>query len=166
VLGAIPSPDVETLADVMSGRSDATAKDVIVPTGWAGVDVLPSGSDALAEVGLRRGSEQDPDSRGSGHVDSSRGGRVGSWMLSHRMTHSAQQLGVRAGQTPSMAAATVRCSVRYDQSTSAAISWLLPALPRPDPQRRSPLDQDRSGSCSEPRRRPTASGRSSRVTLA
>jgi chromosome partitioning protein len=51
VLGEAPAPDVESLADVLSARSDATAKDVVVTTGWAGVDVMPSGGDALADVG-------------------------------------------------------------------------------------------------------------------
>ena len=51
VLGAPPSPDVESLADVLSARTEATVKDVIKSTGWAGVDVLPSGGDALADVG-------------------------------------------------------------------------------------------------------------------
>lgn len=51
VLGGMPAPDEESLADVLSARSDATAKDVIRETGWAGVDVLPSGGDALADVG-------------------------------------------------------------------------------------------------------------------
>jgi chromosome partitioning protein len=51
VLGTAPAPEVETLADVLSARSDATAKDVIVSTGWVGVDVVPSGGDALADVG-------------------------------------------------------------------------------------------------------------------
>jgi chromosome partitioning protein len=51
VLGDAPGPDVETLADVLSNRSDAAAEDVIVSTGWAGVDCLPSGGDALADVG-------------------------------------------------------------------------------------------------------------------
>jgi chromosome partitioning protein len=51
VLGDAPATDVETLADVLSVRSDARAKDVILPTGWSGVDCLPSGGDALAEVG-------------------------------------------------------------------------------------------------------------------
>jgi chromosome partitioning protein len=47
VLGTAPAPDVETLADVLSARSDATAKDVVVSTGWAGVDVVPSGGDEV-----------------------------------------------------------------------------------------------------------------------
>jgi chromosome partitioning protein len=51
LLGKAPDADVETLADVLSARSDAVATDVIVRTGWAGVDVLPSGGDALADVG-------------------------------------------------------------------------------------------------------------------
>jgi chromosome partitioning protein len=51
LLGKAPDDDVETLADVLSARSDAVAADVIVPTGWAGVDVLPSGGDTLADVG-------------------------------------------------------------------------------------------------------------------
>lgn len=51
LLGQAPEPDVETLADVLSARSDAAVADVIVPTGWKGVDVLPSGGDALADVG-------------------------------------------------------------------------------------------------------------------
>lgn len=51
LLGKAPDKDVETLADVLSFRSDATVSDVVVPTGWAGVDVLPSGGDALADVG-------------------------------------------------------------------------------------------------------------------
>lgn len=51
LLGKAPDTDVETIADVLSARTDATAADVIVPTGWAGVDVLPSGGDALADVG-------------------------------------------------------------------------------------------------------------------
>lgn len=51
VLGETTAPDVESLADVLSARSDATMKDVIVSTGWAGVDVAPSGGDALADVG-------------------------------------------------------------------------------------------------------------------
>jgi chromosome partitioning protein len=51
LLGKAPDADVETVADVLSARSDAAAVDVIVPTGWDGVDVLPSGGDALADVG-------------------------------------------------------------------------------------------------------------------
>jgi chromosome partitioning protein len=51
VLGEAPAAHVETLADVLSARSDATAKDVVLRTGWAGVDVMPSGGDALADVG-------------------------------------------------------------------------------------------------------------------
>jgi chromosome partitioning protein len=51
LLGQAPQPDVETLADVLSARTDATAADVIVSTGWKGVDVMPSGGDALADVG-------------------------------------------------------------------------------------------------------------------
>ena len=51
LLGKAPDPDAETVADVLSARSEATALDVIVPTGWPGVDVLPSGGDALADVG-------------------------------------------------------------------------------------------------------------------
>lgn len=51
VLGTAPGPEVESLADVLSQRSDATAKDVILGTGWSGVDVMPSGGDALADVG-------------------------------------------------------------------------------------------------------------------
>ncbi|MGH3591754.1 MAG: ParA family protein [Pseudonocardiaceae bacterium] len=51
LLGKAPDSDVETVADVLSARSDAQATDVIVETGWAGVDVLPSGGDTLADVG-------------------------------------------------------------------------------------------------------------------
>lgn len=51
LLGKPPDPDVESLADVLSARTDAKAADVIVNTGWAGVDLLPSGGDALADVG-------------------------------------------------------------------------------------------------------------------
>lgn len=40
VLGAAPGPEVEALADVLSQRSDATAKDVILGTSWSGVDVI------------------------------------------------------------------------------------------------------------------------------
>jgi chromosome partitioning protein len=50
VLGTAPAPEVETLADVLSARTPATIKDVVAPTGWAGIDVLPSGGDALADV--------------------------------------------------------------------------------------------------------------------
>jgi chromosome partitioning protein len=48
------APDVagtETIADVLSARSDATLADVITSTGWQHVDVLPSGGDTLADVG-------------------------------------------------------------------------------------------------------------------
>jgi chromosome partitioning protein len=51
LLGKAPDTDVETVADVLSARTDAAAVDVIVPTGWACVDVLPSGGDVLADVG-------------------------------------------------------------------------------------------------------------------
>lgn len=51
VLGRTPPGDEESLADVLSARSDAGVKDVIRQTGWAGVDVLPSGGDKLADVG-------------------------------------------------------------------------------------------------------------------
>ena len=51
LLGKLTSAEQESLADVLSARSDATASDVIVATEWAGVDLLPSGSDALADVG-------------------------------------------------------------------------------------------------------------------
>ncbi len=51
LLGATPATGVETVADVLSARSDATAVDVVTKTGWAGVDVLPSGGDTLADVG-------------------------------------------------------------------------------------------------------------------
>lgn len=48
------APDVtgaESVADVLSARSDATLGDVITKTGWEHVDVLPSGGDTLADVG-------------------------------------------------------------------------------------------------------------------
>lgn len=51
MLGKLTSAEQESLADVLSARSDATASDVIVSTEWAGVDLLPSGGDALADVG-------------------------------------------------------------------------------------------------------------------
>lgn len=52
LLGHAPDASgAETLADVLSARSDATANDVIVKTGWDRVQVLPSGGDALADVG-------------------------------------------------------------------------------------------------------------------
>ncbi len=51
LLGAAPDSTAETVADVLSARSEATIPDVVVKTGWAGVDVLPSGGDALAAVG-------------------------------------------------------------------------------------------------------------------
>jgi chromosome partitioning protein len=51
LLGATPGAGTETVADVLSARSDATAGDVVTKTGWTGVDVLPSGGDTLADVG-------------------------------------------------------------------------------------------------------------------
>lgn len=52
LLGHAPEVSgAETLADVLSARSDATASDVIVKTGWDHLQVLPSGGDALADVG-------------------------------------------------------------------------------------------------------------------
>ena len=57
VLGYAPAPEVETLADVMSTRSSATAKDVVTTTGWDGVDLIPSGGDALADVGGELGGD-------------------------------------------------------------------------------------------------------------
>ena len=46
------APDAtESVADVLSARSNATVTDVIVKTGWDHVDVLPSGGDTLADVG-------------------------------------------------------------------------------------------------------------------
>lgn len=41
----------ESVADVLSARSDAGLADVLRATGWAHVDVLPSGGDTLADVG-------------------------------------------------------------------------------------------------------------------
>lgn len=51
LLGRRPDPNTETLADVLSKRSTAKVGDVVVATGWSGVDVLPSGGDVLADVG-------------------------------------------------------------------------------------------------------------------
>jgi len=51
LLGANPEEGSETLADLLSPRSDATLGDVVVKTGWSGVDVVPSGADVLADVG-------------------------------------------------------------------------------------------------------------------
>lgn len=60
ILGRAPADSgEETIADVLSDRSDATAADVIRETGWAAtaarpagrVDMLPSGGDVLASVG-------------------------------------------------------------------------------------------------------------------
>lgn len=50
VLGAMSSPQAETVADVLSIRTPTTARDVIVETGWAKVDVMASGGDVLADV--------------------------------------------------------------------------------------------------------------------
>ncbi|OLL70263.1 Chromosome (plasmid) partitioning protein ParA / Sporulation initiation inhibitor protein Soj [Pseudonocardia sp. Ae168_Ps1] len=60
-LGRSPADDgEETIADVLSDRTDTTAADVIRATGWlptdeyparGRVDVLPSGGDVLASVG-------------------------------------------------------------------------------------------------------------------
>lgn len=52
LLGHAPdAAGAETLADVLSARSEATAADVILKTGWEHVQVLPSGGDTLADVG-------------------------------------------------------------------------------------------------------------------
>ncbi len=52
LLGQAPdATGAESVADVLSARSDATLADVITKTGWEHVDVLPSGGDTLADVG-------------------------------------------------------------------------------------------------------------------
>lgn len=52
LLGHAPDTNgTETVADVLSARSDAVLGDVITATGWEHVDVLPSGGDTLADVG-------------------------------------------------------------------------------------------------------------------
>lgn len=51
LLGQALDTSAESVADVLSARSDATSSDVIVKTGWQHVQVLPSGGDALADVG-------------------------------------------------------------------------------------------------------------------
>lgn len=50
LLGEAPEGTV-TMADVLSPRTNTPVKDVIAKTGWAHVDVLPSGGDVLADVG-------------------------------------------------------------------------------------------------------------------
>lgn len=51
VLGAPPSEEDATVADVLSMSTKVDAVEVIRPTGWDKVDILPSGGDALAAVG-------------------------------------------------------------------------------------------------------------------
>lgn len=51
LLGEDPEDGAETLADLLSPRSDAALGDVVMKTGWAGVEVVPSGADVLADVG-------------------------------------------------------------------------------------------------------------------
>jgi len=51
LLGDDPEEGTETLADLLSARSDAVLSDVVCKTGWSGVDVVPSGADVLADVG-------------------------------------------------------------------------------------------------------------------
>lgn len=51
LLGREPDKDGEvTVADVLSGRVPTTLADVIRPTGWANVDVAPSGGDILGDI--------------------------------------------------------------------------------------------------------------------
>lgn len=51
LLGSEPDSGQESLADLLSPRSDATLQDVVTKTGWSRVDVVPAGGDTLADVG-------------------------------------------------------------------------------------------------------------------
>jgi chromosome partitioning protein len=50
VLGGFLDESTASVAEVLSARSPAGAEAAVVSTGWAGVDVLPSGGDRLADV--------------------------------------------------------------------------------------------------------------------
>jgi chromosome partitioning protein len=50
LLGGFLDEATPSVAEVLSARSPVTIGEALVPTGWAGVDVLPCGGDTLADV--------------------------------------------------------------------------------------------------------------------